>query len=157
MAANGEKPTAVDTDRGRDGSAAAGRDVRHDEPGITSLCDALKCFEVELVAIERGDGVLVERLLEAGHTGARCNPGELAPVSGLDRNPETDRPPALIDPRERTTHWSATRDRMDDWNLHPRRNAASETAPNNKRPLEQTKLDTRVSPSWMTQDVFCRS
>ncbi len=32
---------------------------------------------------------------------------------------------------------------MDDWNLHPRRNAASETAPNNKRPLDQTKLDSR--------------
>lgn len=38
----------------------------HDEPGITSLCDALVCFDVEIVAIERGDGVLVERLLEAG-------------------------------------------------------------------------------------------
>jgi transposase len=30
------------------------------------VCDALICFDVELVAIERGDGVLVERLLEAG-------------------------------------------------------------------------------------------
>jgi len=30
------------------------------------LCDALKCFEVGVVAIERPDGVLVERLLEAG-------------------------------------------------------------------------------------------
>ncbi len=30
------------------------------------MCDALICFEVEIVAIERGDGVLVERLLEAG-------------------------------------------------------------------------------------------
>jgi transposase len=38
----------------------------HDEPGITALCDALRCFDVEIVAIERGDGVLVERLLEAG-------------------------------------------------------------------------------------------
>jgi hypothetical protein len=38
----------------------------HDEEGITALCDALRCFEVEIVAIERGDGVLVERLLEAG-------------------------------------------------------------------------------------------
>ncbi len=35
----------------------------HDEPGVTSLCDALRCFDVEIVAIERGDGVLVERLL----------------------------------------------------------------------------------------------
>ncbi|MDQ6820967.1 MAG: IS110 family transposase [Actinomycetota bacterium] len=38
----------------------------HDEQGITALCDALVCFEVDVVAIERGDGVLVERLLEAG-------------------------------------------------------------------------------------------
>jgi transposase len=38
----------------------------HDEDGIGALCAALVCFEVEVVAIERGDGVLVERLLEAG-------------------------------------------------------------------------------------------
>ena len=38
----------------------------HDEQGMTALCDALRCFDVEIVAIERGDGVLVERLLEAG-------------------------------------------------------------------------------------------
>ena len=38
----------------------------HDEQGVGALCDALVRFEVEVVAIERGDGVLVERLLEAG-------------------------------------------------------------------------------------------
>ena len=38
----------------------------HDEQGIVALCDALSCFEVDVVAIERGDGVLVERLLEVG-------------------------------------------------------------------------------------------
>ena len=38
----------------------------HDEDGIRSLCGALACFEVEIVAIERPDGVLVERLLESG-------------------------------------------------------------------------------------------
>jgi transposase len=38
----------------------------HDEQGVTALCDALVCFEVDVVAIERGDGVLVERLLERG-------------------------------------------------------------------------------------------
>jgi transposase len=38
----------------------------HDEQGVGALCDALVRFEVEAVAIERGDGVLVERLLEAG-------------------------------------------------------------------------------------------
>jgi len=34
----------------------------HNESGITALCDALVCFEVEVVAIERPDGVLVDRL-----------------------------------------------------------------------------------------------
>jgi Transposase len=38
----------------------------HDERGISALCSALVSFEVEVVAIERPDGVLVERLLEAG-------------------------------------------------------------------------------------------
>jgi len=36
------------------------------ETGITALGDAMVCFEVEVVGIERPDGVLVERLLEAG-------------------------------------------------------------------------------------------
>jgi transposase len=43
-----------------------GETFAHDETGITALCDALVCFEVEVVAIERPDGVLVERLLKAG-------------------------------------------------------------------------------------------
>ncbi len=38
----------------------------HDEDGVSALCAALACFEVEIVAIERPDGVLVERLLESG-------------------------------------------------------------------------------------------
>ena len=38
----------------------------HDEDGVSALCAALVRFEVEVVAIERPDGVLVERLLEAG-------------------------------------------------------------------------------------------
>jgi transposase len=36
----------------------------HDEAGLSALCKALVRFEVEVVAIERPDGVLVERLLE---------------------------------------------------------------------------------------------
>src|SRR5450432_3461867 len=48
------------------GNALLGETFAHDESGITALCDALVCFEVEVVAIERPDGVLVERLLEAG-------------------------------------------------------------------------------------------
>jgi transposase len=38
----------------------------HDEDGVGALCGALACFDVEVVAIERPDGVLVDRLLEAG-------------------------------------------------------------------------------------------
>jgi transposase len=38
----------------------------HDESGITSLCRAMVRHDVEAVAIERPDGVLVERLLDAG-------------------------------------------------------------------------------------------
>jgi transposase len=38
----------------------------HDEDGLSALCTALRCFEVEVVAIERPDGLLVDRLLEAG-------------------------------------------------------------------------------------------
>jgi transposase len=48
------------------GNELLGETFMHDESGITGLCDALVCFEVEVVAIERPDGVLVERLLEAG-------------------------------------------------------------------------------------------
>lgn len=48
------------------GTELLGETFAHNEKGITALCDALKCFEVEVVAIERPDGVLVERLLEAG-------------------------------------------------------------------------------------------
>jgi Transposase len=49
----------------------------HDESGITALCDALKCFEVEVVAIERPDRVLVERLLEAGGGSAALHPNQV--------------------------------------------------------------------------------
>jgi transposase len=38
----------------------------HDEDGVSALCAAVVCFEVEVVAIERPDGLLVDRLLEAG-------------------------------------------------------------------------------------------
>ena len=38
----------------------------HDERGLRALCRALVRLKVELVAIERPDGLLVERLLDAG-------------------------------------------------------------------------------------------
>src|ERR1700757_962109 len=38
----------------------------HSEDGVSGLCAAPACFEEEVVAIERPDGLLVDRLLEAG-------------------------------------------------------------------------------------------
>ena len=38
----------------------------HDEDGVSALRAALACFDVEVVAIERPDGLLVDRLLDAG-------------------------------------------------------------------------------------------
>ena len=38
----------------------------HDEKGLTSLCRTLERVDVGLVAIERPDGLLLERLLDAG-------------------------------------------------------------------------------------------
>jgi len=38
----------------------------HDEDGVGALCAAMVRFEVELVAIERPEGLLVDRLLDAG-------------------------------------------------------------------------------------------
>jgi hypothetical protein len=45
-----------------------------DEDGVGALCAALECFEVELVAIERPEGLLVDRLLDAGVRVWRCTP-----------------------------------------------------------------------------------
>lgn len=38
----------------------------HDENGVARLCATLVRFEVEVVAIERPDGLLVDRPLDAG-------------------------------------------------------------------------------------------
>ena len=48
------------------GRIVEGRRYRHDEPGLRALCARLVRLRVELVAIERPDGVLIERLLDAG-------------------------------------------------------------------------------------------
>jgi transposase len=49
----------------------------HDEDGVSALCGALACFDVELVAIERPDGVLVDRLLEAGMRVLALHPNQV--------------------------------------------------------------------------------
>jgi transposase len=51
--------------------------VAHDEAGIASLCRKLDRLGVARVAIERPDGILVERLLEAGLTVIAIHPNQL--------------------------------------------------------------------------------
>src|SRR3984957_5296519 len=48
------------------GSQLLAATFAHDEDGVSALCAAFECFEVEVVAIERPDGLLVDRLVDAG-------------------------------------------------------------------------------------------
>ena len=59
----------------------------HDEGGVSALCGALACFEVEVVAIERPDGLLVDRLLEAGVRVLALHPNQVkaAPIGFAPR------------------------------------------------------------------------
>jgi transposase len=50
----------------------------HDEPGLRSLCRQLVRLNVALVAIERPDGLLVERLLDAGLRVLALHPNKVA-------------------------------------------------------------------------------
>ena len=50
----------------------------HDEAGLRSLCRQLVRLNVELVAMERPDGVLVERLLDAGLRVLALHPNQVA-------------------------------------------------------------------------------
>ena len=50
----------------------------HDESGLRSLCRQLVRLKVELVAIERPDGLLVERLLDAGLRVLPLHPNQVA-------------------------------------------------------------------------------
>ncbi len=50
----------------------------HDEAGLRSLCRTLVRMKVKLVAIERPDGVLVERLLDAGLRVLALHPNQVA-------------------------------------------------------------------------------
>jgi transposase len=50
----------------------------HDENGLRSLCRQLLRLKVELVAIERPDGLLVERLLDAGLRLLPLHPNQVA-------------------------------------------------------------------------------
>jgi transposase len=61
--ASEEHAVCVVDERGR---IVEGRRYRHDEQGLRALCLRLVRLQVRLVAIERPDGLLIERLLDAG-------------------------------------------------------------------------------------------
>jgi transposase len=61
-----------------DGERLWAATVPHDEAGITRLCQALVTLGVERVAIERPDGLLIERLLDAGLTVLALHPNQVA-------------------------------------------------------------------------------
>jgi hypothetical protein len=50
----------------------------HDEAGLRALCRTLVRLKVERVAIERPDGVLIERLSDAGLTVIAIHPNQAA-------------------------------------------------------------------------------
>ena len=50
----------------------------HDEAGLRALCGTLARMKVQLVAIERPDGLLVERLLDAGLRVLALHPNQVA-------------------------------------------------------------------------------
>src|SRR6266567_557655 len=54
--------------------------VPHDEAGLSRLCRALVTLEVARVAVERPDGLLVERLLDAGLEVIAMHPNAVAPA-----------------------------------------------------------------------------
>ncbi|MEO9119876.1 MAG: IS110 family transposase [Solirubrobacteraceae bacterium] len=61
-----------------DGSEVLAGAFVHDEKGLSALCRTLVRLEVRLVAIERPDGLLVERLLDAGLEVLALHPNKVA-------------------------------------------------------------------------------
>jgi len=59
------------------GGTRAGELFTHDEAGVRELVGRLRALDVVKVAIERPDGVLVDRLLEAGLTVLPVHPNKL--------------------------------------------------------------------------------
>jgi hypothetical protein len=59
------------------GRILEGRRYRHDEPGIRAFCARLVRLEVALVALERPDGLLIERLLDAGLAVIAVHPNQV--------------------------------------------------------------------------------
>src|SRR4051812_49795350 len=52
--------------------------VKHDEAGLTRLCRELVRLGVERIAVERPDGLLVERMLDAGLRVLALHPNQVA-------------------------------------------------------------------------------
>jgi transposase len=73
--ATGKHDVLVADERGAELFAGT---FRHDERGLRALCRRLVRLEVELVAIERPDGLLVERLLDAGLRVLALHPNQVA-------------------------------------------------------------------------------
>jgi transposase len=61
-----------------DGRILGGRRYRHDERGLRALCHRLLELGVERVAVERPDGLLIERLLDAGLSVIAIHPNQVA-------------------------------------------------------------------------------
>src|SRR6516162_1546906 len=72
--ASEEHAVCVVDERGR---IVEGRRYRHSEPGIQALCARLLRLQVKLVALERPDGLLIERLLDAGLTVVAVHPNQV--------------------------------------------------------------------------------
>ena len=61
-----------------DGERVLQRTFAHDEGGLRALCTTLVGLNVELVAIERPDGLLIERLLDVGLRVMAIHPNQVA-------------------------------------------------------------------------------
>ena len=72
--ASEEHAVCVVDERGR---ILEGRRYRHNEPGIRALCARLVGLRVALVALERPDGLLIERLLDAGLAVIAVHPNQV--------------------------------------------------------------------------------
>jgi hypothetical protein len=59
------------------GRIVEGRRFRHNELGIGALCARLVGLRVALVALERPDGLLIERLLDAGLSVVAVHPNQV--------------------------------------------------------------------------------
>ena len=72
--ASEEHAVCVVDERGR---IVEGRRYRHEEPGLRALCARLLRLKVRLVALERPDGLLIERLLDAGLAVIAVHPNQV--------------------------------------------------------------------------------